>query len=124
MIVALGTHKGLDDDELEDLVGTETYRKLAVLNHDWKNEDPMTKVGTLDDGTAILINEMAGDADVIIGVGQIRPHRIAGYTGGGKIVLPGISGPTALGHTHWMSAQSPSEDLTFQAENPIRHAWY
>jgi len=122
IMVASATHRALEDEELEELVGLEVYKEFPVLNHDWRNDDSMVALGSFPDGTPIRVNDMIKDADLLIGVGQIRPHRIAGYTGGGKIVLPGISGPDALGWTHWLSAHKPSREFTHVVDNPIRHA--
>lgn len=122
VIVAVGTHKGLGSEDLEDLVGLKIFERYAVLNHDWKNEDSMFKVGTFDGNVPVLINELLFESDVVIGLGQIRPHRVAGYTGGCKIIVPGVAGRRAVEWTHWKSAQSPSEDMTFHVDNPVRLA--
>ena len=122
MIVALGTHGALADEELEELVGRDIYKRFPVLNHDWRNDDAMVTVARLPDGTRVRVNDMIKDADVLIGVGQIRPHRISGYSGGADVILPGISGPAVLGWIHWVSAHRPSKEFTCVADNPIRHA--
>jgi len=122
IIVALGTHGALADEELEELVGREAYKRFPVLNHDWRNDDAMVTVARLPDGTRVRVNDMVKDADVLIGLGQIRPHRISGYSGGADVILPGISGPAVLGWIHWVSAHRPSKEFTCVVDNPIRNA--
>lgn len=120
ILVALGTHRPLDDRELRRRVGDRIYTRFRVLNHEWYNPDSLHNLGKTDVGTEIWVNKLAMKADFIIGLGHIVPHRVAGYSGGGKIIQPGISGPATTGHTHWLSAYYSAAEMLGQPDNPVR----
>ena len=65
------------------------------------------------------MSRIALEADFLIGVGSIVPHHIPGYSGGGKIIQPGISGAITTGATHYLSTRAPRSYLG-QVENPVR----
>ena len=57
----------------------------------------------------------------IIGIGHIVPHRVSGFSGGAKIVQPGVCGNITTGQTHWLSALYEGEEIMGKIDNPIRH---
>jgi nickel-dependent lactate racemase len=120
ILIAAGTHSQMTPAELEKKLGAETLRQYAVFLHYWKDEDRLRKIGAAADGTPIQVNRMLGEADLVIGVGQIVPHRVMGFTGGSSIVQPGVSGPDITGHTHWLSALYSGAEIIGFADNPVR----
>src|SRR5436309_13262562 len=78
-------------------------------------------MGATADGTPIRVNALLGRADFVLGIGQIVPHRVMGFTGGATIVQPGVSGPEVTGYTNWQSALHPGGEILGIAENPVRH---
>jgi len=56
----------------------------------------------------------------MIGIGQIVPHRVTGFSGGGNIVQPGICGEETTGKTHWLSAQFRGREILGKIENPVK----
>lgn len=120
ILIAAGTHAHMNQAELEKKLGTEILTQYAVFLHHWRERDHLRQIGTLDDGTPVKVNRMLGEADVVIGVGHIVPHRVMGYTGGASIVQPGVSGPEVTGHTHWLSALYPGAEIIGFADNPVR----
>lgn len=120
VLIALGTHRSLTDDELRQKVGPEAFGQYKVLNHTWDDPSSLCNLGATAAGTDIWINKLAVEADYIIGVGHIVPHRVAGFSGGGKIVQPGISGPLTTGQTHWLSAFHSAEEMLGNPDNPVR----
>ena len=63
---------------------------------------------------------MVEEVDLIIGIGQIVPHRVTGFSGGGNIVQPGICGEETTGKTHWLSAQFKGREILGKIENPVK----
>ncbi|MGH9395739.1 MAG: nickel-dependent lactate racemase [Terriglobia bacterium] len=120
ILIAAGTHSHMTAQELEQKLGAETLAQCAVFMHHWKEADHLRLIGDLPDGTPVKVNRMLGEADVVIGLGQIVPHRVMGFTGGSSIVQPGVSGPDVTGHTHWLSALYPGAKIMGFADNPVR----
>jgi nickel-dependent lactate racemase len=119
ILIALGTHRLMTDPEMKakfgDLIG-----RFRIVNHEWQNEDQLADFGTTDEGTPIRVNKAVLEADLVIGVGQIVPHRIAGFSGGGKIIQPGICGRETTAETHWRSAMFPGSEILGIPDNPVR----
>ena len=63
---------------------------------------------------------MVQEVDFIVGIGQIVPHRVSGFSGGGNIIQPGICGEETTGKTHWLSAQFTGREILGKIENPVK----
>lgn len=120
ILVGLGTHRPMSGEELEKKVGPEIYRRCPVCNHDWGNPGALSYIGKTRAGIDIWVNRMVAEADFVIGLGHIVPHRVAGYSGGGKIIQPGVCGPGTTGRTHWMSAYYSASEMLGRPDNPVR----
>ena len=120
ILVALGTHRPMSEQEMADRVGAAVYRDYPVYNHTWDDPDSLVLTGETTTGIPVWLNKRLFEADYIIGIGHIVPHRVAGYSGGGKIIQPGVSGPETTGQTHWLSAYYETADILGLADNPVR----
>jgi nickel-dependent lactate racemase len=120
ILIALGTHRPMTNEELQEKVGPEVFARYRVVNHSWDDSAALRHLGATAAGTDIWVNRLAVEADYIIGIGHIVPHRVAGFSGGGKIVQPGISGPVTTGQTHWLSAYYSAEEMLGNPDNPVR----
>ena len=76
-------------------------------------------LGTTRNGGRIHINREVFEADFKIGIGSIVPHHICGFSGGAKIVQPGISGEATTAYTHLLSVRAPRSYLGI-LDNPVR----
>ena len=76
-------------------------------------------LGLTGNGTPISVNRRVLDADVVIGLSSIVPHHIPGYSGGSKIIQPGVSGEPTTASTHMFSAVSDTQILGV-VESPVR----
>ncbi|CEP69386.1 Domain of unknown function DUF2088 [Moorella glycerini] len=119
-LVGLGTHRHMEAEELKLKLGIEIYQYYSVYNHDWQKQDALINIGKTASGIDIWINRHLTEADFIIGIGHIVPHRVAGYSGGGKIIQPGVCGPITTGQTHWLSAYYSAAEILGHPDNPIR----
>ena len=120
ILIASGTHATMSSQDLEKKLGPHIPRQYPVSVHHWKAEQNFRTLGVTADGTPVRVNRLLGEADLVIGVGQIVPHRVMGYTGGGAIVQPGVSGGEVTGYTHWQSALYPGREIMGIADNPVR----
>lgn len=98
IVVALGTHRGHSEEEHKKLVSEEVYEKVRVVNHDAFAED-LVYLGTTSKGTRVLVNPLAVGRKVIL-VGGTVHHLMAGFGGGRKSILPGISAKETIVHNH------------------------
>jgi nickel-dependent lactate racemase len=90
LVVALGTHEAMKREELEARLGRGVVSHYKVVQHNaWRGDlVPITIPG---DEKVVRINPEVAQADLRIGVSSILPHPMAGYGGGPKIVMPGVS---------------------------------
>lgn len=100
ILVATGIHRPNEGAELERLVGKQIASSYRIINHFSKNQDDMVLVGHIGDGVPALVNRHYLAADLKILTGFIEPHMWAGYSGGRKSILPGISSVKTLEFMH------------------------
>lgn len=119
VLIALGTHRPMSQEEIEARFGPEVTRRVPVLNNPWQDLSQLADLGVTPNGTPIQVSRMAVDADFLIGLGSIVPHHISGYSAGAKIVQPGISGALTTGATHYFSTRTRRSYLGL-VDNPVR----
>ena len=104
IIVATGTHVGAPVEDLKTLVTEDIYDKVEVINHDCRAED-LVYLGTTSYKTEVRINKVAAEADLVICLGAATYHVMAGFGGGRKSILPGISSLETIKHNHAYSLE-------------------
>jgi len=119
VIIALGTHRFMTEDEIREKFGAETLCRVPVVNHPYKDPAALVDLGTTKNGERIRINRAVAEADFKMGIGSIVPHHIPGYSGGAKIIQPGVSGEETTAYTHLLSVRAPRSYLGV-LENPVR----
>jgi nickel-dependent lactate racemase len=92
ILIATGTHRANTPAELEHMLGSELVRRCRVVNHDARNASSLRYVGKTSTGVAVYLNHEWLDADVRITTGFVEPHFFAGFSGGPKMVAPGLAG--------------------------------
>jgi len=90
ILIATGMHRPNLGDELVSMVGKDIMDNYRIVNHYCRKSEEYRKVDEID-GAPIEINIHYLDADLKILTGLIEPHFYAGYSGGRKAILPGIS---------------------------------
>lgn len=101
LIIAYGTHRHHTDEENEKLYGKTNLARVTVIHHDSRDKSKLTKV-CRDGGEPLLINKWAAEADYLMVIGSVKPHAFAGYTGGRKMILPGIASYDNIRNNHSM----------------------
>ena len=110
IIIATGTHVGGSEEELRTLVTSDIYDKVKTVNHDCRADD-LVYLGTTSYGTPVKVNKDAADADLVICLGAATYHVMAGFGGGRKSILPGISSLETIKHNHAYSL-APDKFIT------------
>lgn len=100
VVVATGLHRPPTTEELVERLGEDLLGRLEVLSHDAYDEKRLAYRGETSHGTPLWIYEAVHDSDLVIGDGYIEPHFFAGYTGGGKNILPGVAGFETIKANH------------------------
>ncbi len=92
VLVATGLHRPNLGAELEELVGDPwVLRTVRVENHDARDAAAHVDLGLTPSGTPVKLDRRFVEADVKIATGLVEPHFMAGYSGGRKVVAPGVA---------------------------------
>lgn len=100
ILIATGMHRPNEGAELERLIGPDIVSRYRVVNHQSRRVEDMTFVGEISGGAPVYVNRAYVEADLKILTGFIEPHMWAGYSGGRKSILPGISSEKTLKFMH------------------------
>ena len=142
-LVALGTHKPMDDAALGRLVGVPVRDGQAgasrILNHRWNLPETFVTLGVLTAAEVealsggrlsldvpVRLNRLVGDRsgrleyDQLLVCGPVFPHEVVGFSGGNKYFCPGVAGPEIINVTHWLGALMTSQAIIGVADTPVR----
>lgn len=119
ILIAQGTHRVMTEDELKKKLG-DAYGRFALDQHHWLDEAKMHEFGRTNDGTRVTANRKLAEADFILGLGSIVPHRVKGFSGGAKIAFPGVAGREMQERNQWEASERMSETVMGVAQNAMR----
>nr|NIQ40229.1 nickel-dependent lactate racemase [Pseudomonadota bacterium] len=88
---ATGTHRANSEAELRDILGDDVVQRYRIVQNDAKNTPSYTRVGKTTTGNDIWLHRELVECDRRILTGFIEPHLFAGFSGGGKAVMPGMA---------------------------------
>jgi lactate racemase len=91
ILIATGLHRPNEGAELEELVGPEIAASYRVENHHGKVLAEHDYLGTTPNDVPVYLDSRYVRADLKITTGLIEPHLMAGYSGGRKVICPGIA---------------------------------
>ena len=97
-IVSTGTHRSLTFTELCKKLGKNIVDNYKIYCHNAYQNNKF--LGTTSSGTPVYIDNLFLQADFKIGIGTLMPHPYAGFSGGGKIVMPGLAGIESIDVNH------------------------
>jgi carbohydrate kinase (thermoresistant glucokinase family) len=131
MLPALGTHRAMDDDDARLLFGGQRDAR-GLMVHDWR--DGVSELGRLraDEVGALsgglldseVVVEVAAalldDWDLVVSLGQVVPHEVAGLAGYTKNLVVGLGGPSFIGASHLLGALVGIETIMGEPANPVR----
>jgi len=120
IVVGYGTHRPMTDVERREKCGDEICTAYHITEHNAWDANRLRFCGTTDTGAALWINRDVVEADFVIGLGSIVPHPLAGFSGGGKILQPGVCGEQTTIQTHWLGLRYHQSELLGKEDNPVR----
>ena len=97
VVFALGSHRKQTPEEMKKLVGEEVYSKVKCVDGDPAD---FVHMGETKLGTPVDITRIVAEADRRIGISNIEYHYFAGYSGGAKAIMPGVSTRAAIQNNH------------------------
>ncbi|MBI5605681.1 MAG: DUF2088 domain-containing protein [Deltaproteobacteria bacterium] len=119
-VCALATHPILNLDQLKTKVGEQAFDRLSgrLFSHDPHSKDNVI-IGKTHRGTLVEVNPLVAFADLILGVGECMPHPVAGYGGGCKIVMPGVSSYRSVADHHFTWMRHRNSRVNLLGGNPF-----
>ncbi|MFB4284660.1 nickel-dependent lactate racemase [Nonomuraea sp. MTCD27] len=91
ILVATGTHRGNTEPELRAMFGDAIVDSVRIVNHDARDPGSLTYLGRFGKDVPVWLNTAWVQADVRITTGFVEPHFFAGFSGGPKLVAPGLA---------------------------------
>ncbi len=137
-MVALGSHPVMSEAQVLRLYGLEADRerlfpRSRLSCHRWDLPGTLTSLGMIAaeeverltgglfrEPVNVDINRSVFDYDLLLLLGPVFPHEVAGYSGGNKYLFPGISGGTFLHFTHWLGAVITCRQTIGRKDTPVR----
>ena len=116
VVFALGSHRKHTEEEQRKLAGDRAFTEVRCVD---SNVNDCVHMGMTSSGTPVDIDRNVAEADFRICLGNIEFHYFAGYSGGAKAIMPGVSTPAAIQQNHRMMV-SPDACAGKLAGNPIR----
>lgn len=100
ILIATGLHRPASEAEIVEIVGRETAARYRVLNHNAREMAEHRHLGATAAGTPVYIDQRFLAADLHITLGFIEPHLMLGYSGGRKLVVPGLAAQETIKVLH------------------------
>jgi nickel-dependent lactate racemase len=138
-MVALGTHRPLDEAQILALYGISAEARQSIFagsrffNHRWDLADTFRRLGHLSEKETfelsggllreevpVDINRAIFDYDRVLILGPVFPHEVVGFSGGAKYLFPGISGGDFLHFFHWLGAVATCPGTIGISNTPVR----
>lgn len=120
LLVATGLHRPNEGEELVEMVGPEVAANYRIVNHHGQQLDEHTYLGTSPRGIPIWIDSRYLQADLKITTGLIEPHLMAGFSGGRKVICPGLAALETVKVWHGPEfLEHPKADCGILEGNPV-----
>ena len=120
ILVATGLHRESRPEELVEMVGEQIAREYTIVDHHGQVLDEHTYLGQSPRGVPIWIDSRYVNADLKITTGLIEPHLMAGFSGGRKLICPGIAALETVKVWHGPDfLEHPKADCGILDGNPV-----
>jgi len=100
ILIATGLHRPAPHEEIVSIVGEEISRKYRVENHFAREQAEHRYLGETSRGTPVWIDRRFTDAELHITLGFIEQHLMAGFSGGRKLIAPGLAYQDTIRNLH------------------------
>lgn len=120
ILIGTGLHRPNEGDELVEMVGARIAEHFRIENHFGQALDQHTYLGQSPRDVPIWIDSRYVEADLKISVGLIEPHLMAGFSGGRKLICPGIAALDTVKVWHNPSfMEHPAANCGILTDNPV-----
>jgi nickel-dependent lactate racemase len=120
VMIATGLHRAATEPEIAEILGPDVYGTIRVGNHNARNRDEHRYLGDTASGTPVWIDERFVSADLHITLGFIEPHLMLGFSGGRKLVAPGLAAQETIKVLHSPKFMRDSRAVEGSvADNPL-----
>lgn len=117
---ATGTHRDATPEELVTILGKEVTDRFRIVQNKASRADSHQHVGTTASGNRILLNREVLQHDLKILTGFIEPHFFAGFSGGGKALMPGMAHVETIRYNHSIqNLEHPKARWGYTQGNPL-----
>lgn len=100
ILIATGLHREATEGEIREIVGEEIAREYRIVNHRARERAEHRYLGDTSTGTPVYVDERFVAADLHITLGFIEPHLMLGYSGGRKLIAPGLAAQETIKVLH------------------------
>jgi nickel-dependent lactate racemase len=100
ILIATGLHRAATEAEIREICGPEIAASYRVVNHDARDLSSHRHLGVTTSGTPVYIDERFAVAELHITLGFIEPHLMLGYSGGRKLIAPGLAAQETIKVLH------------------------
>jgi lactate racemase len=100
LLIATGLHRAATETEIREICGEEIAASFRVVNHDARDLSSHRHLGVTRSGTPVHIDERFAAAELHITLGFIEPHLMLGYSGGRKLIAPGLAAQETIKVLH------------------------
>lgn len=100
ILITHGTHRLSTDEEVRRKVGEHVFAHFYIVQHKCDDERNQYYLGLTSRGTPVWVNKLVVEADRCVGIGHIGPSPYAGYSGGGKLIVPGVASLDTINANH------------------------
>jgi len=109
VVCATGDHRSHTEEEHAALMGEDLYGRLEIFDHCCRDEENMVYMGHTTRDTPVWINSTVAEADRVVVTGGIVYHFLAGFGGGGKALLPGVSAYESIMANHSLALSDDND---------------
>jgi lactate racemase len=100
LLIATGLHRAATPAEIDEILGPEIASRYRVVNHNARDEEAHAALGVTRSGTRVGIERAYVEADLHITLGFIEQHLMAGFSGGRKLIAPGLAWQETIKRLH------------------------
>lgn len=125
-VMALGSHRRMTQAEIEQKLGAVYAAEYPVYQSSFADPSELLNLGDTESGVNITVYREIMDSDIRIGIGNIVPHNTMGWSGGSKILFPGVTSEETVSRFHMKAMLQTTGRIFGQVENEVRRdveAW-
>jgi nickel-dependent lactate racemase len=111
ILIASGSHRPMSDEEIRAKVGDDVVARIPTECHRCDDPASLYRAGSSREGVEVWLNRALLYADFVLGIGNVVPHPHPGWSGGAKILYPGVAGAQTVGAFHLVGTDDPTNYL-------------